>query len=71
MACKKLYSGEPAKERSLEEIEAIIRENSRLNTPSTYEGLTTAEIAKRNRHLMFGALDEAFPSEAEWSRIVD
>lgn len=59
------------KERSLDEIEAIIRENGRSQTAGTFDGLTSAEIAKRNRRVMFGANDEAFPSEEEWSRIVD
>jgi hypothetical protein len=33
--------------------------------------LTTAEIADRNRRLMFGDNDEAFPSADEWRRITD
>jgi hypothetical protein len=59
------------KERSLEEVRAIILENGRCNAPSPYQGLTSSEIAHYNRRLMFGANDEAFPSQEEWSRIVD
>jgi len=32
---------------------------------------TSAEIGKRNRRLMFGDNDEAFPSADEWRRITD
>jgi hypothetical protein len=35
------------------------------------ETLSSAEIGRRNRALMFGENDEAFPSQEEWSRIVD
>jgi uncharacterized protein (DUF2252 family) len=33
--------------------------------------LTSAEIGERNRRLMFGDNDEAFPSREEWRRITD
>ena len=36
-----------------------------------YDGLTSSEIGTYSRFLMFGENDEAFPSEEEWSMIVD
>jgi hypothetical protein len=36
-----------------------------------YRDMTTEEIAERNRVLMFGENWEAFPSDEEWSMIVD
>ena len=36
-----------------------------------YDGLTSSEIGTYNRFLMSGENDEAFPSEEEWSMIVD
>jgi hypothetical protein len=36
-----------------------------------YDGMTSSEIGDYNRYLMFGADDEAFPSQREWSMIVD
>ena len=32
---------------------------------------TSSEIGERNRRLMFGENEEAFPGDAEWSMIVD
>lgn len=58
-------------DRSLDEIRAIIAKNSNDPTRSTFEGLTTSEIASYNRRMMFGANDEAFPTQEEWSRIVN
>jgi|Cruoilmetagenom7_1024161.scaffolds.fasta_scaffold09569_11 hypothetical protein len=56
--------------RALEEIRDIIDANNAAGR-ATFEGLTSAEIGRRNRALMFGDNDEAFPSEAEWSAWVD
>ena len=36
-----------------------------------YAGMTSSEIGDYNRFLMFGEDDEAFPSQEEWSMIVD
>lgn len=58
-------------DRSMDEIRAIIAANSADPTKGTFEGLTSSEIAARNRLVMFGPNDEAFPSQEEWSRIVD
>ena len=64
-----IYQPSP-KPRSPEEVEAIIATNNAAGRGS-FEGLMTAEISERNRRLMFGEHDEAFPSQEEWSRIVD
>jgi hypothetical protein len=37
----------------------------------SYEGFTSDEHAALSRHTMFGDDDIAFPSQEEWSRIVD
>ena len=58
-------------DRSLAEIESAILENSKDQKKGTFDGLRSSEIAARSRHLMFGDNDEAFPSQEEWSRIVD
>lgn len=57
-------------ERTLDEIKAIIRSNNQEDR-STFAGLTSAEIGRCNRALMFGEHDEAFPDEETWSSIVD
>ena len=52
-------------------------EESYMNAETVAEGaaalkaLSSAEIGRRNRALMFGENDEAFPSDDEWSSIVD
>jgi hypothetical protein len=58
------------KQRTSNEVEDIIAANHQARRYS-FEGLTTAEIAERSRRIMFGDNDEAFPSQEEWSRIVD
>jgi len=55
---------------TLEHIKAVIAEN-RKSGRSTYQGLDSSEIGEYNRALMFGDNDEAFPSQEEWSNIVD
>lgn len=60
-----------APSRSPEEVVVIIKSNSMDPARATYAGLTTDEIATYSRRLMFGANAEAFPSEREWSRIVN
>lgn len=55
---------------NLNEIKEKIKVNHKKGLP-TYNGLSTSEISEYNRVLMFGENDEAFPSEMEWSRIVD
>lgn len=54
----------------LPRIKAIIAHN-RAEGRETYAGLDSSEIGTYNRALMFGENDEAFPSQEEWSRIVD
>jgi hypothetical protein len=56
--------------KTLTEIKAIIQAN-RQSDAETYAGLDSAEIGKYNGRLMFGDDDQAFPSESEWSQIVD
>lgn len=58
-------------DRSMAEIKAIIQANSADPTRGTFDGLRSSEIAARNRLVMFGENDAAFPSQEEWSRIVD
>lgn len=53
--------------RRIQNIIEINREAGR----EPYTGLGSAEIGRHNRAIMFGNNDEAFPSEAEWSRVVD
>jgi hypothetical protein len=60
-----------AYKRSYEELKASYLKNAQDPEKSTYHGWTTAEIASYNRRIMFGENDEAFPSQEEWSRIVD
>lgn len=60
-----------APDRSLEDIKAVILANGQDPTKGTYAGLRSSEIAAYNRRLMFGENDEAFPSQEEWSKIVD
>lgn len=46
-------------------------EDNRAAGRESYAGLSSSQIGRYNRALMFGDNDEAFPSEAEWSRTVD
>jgi len=57
-------------DRSTAEVSAIIAANN-ASRRGTFDGLRTSEISEYNRRLMFGENDEAFPSQEEWSRIVD
>ncbi len=57
-------------DRSPEVVSDIIDANNAARRGS-YEGLKTSEIAEHSRRLMFGENNEAFPSQEEWSRIVD
>ena len=57
-------------ERSYEQISEIIDSN-RAAGRDCFEGLRSSEIGEYNRRIMFGANYEAFPSQEEWSRIVD
>jgi hypothetical protein len=59
-----------AADRSIQEICAIVDAN-RANRRGSYDGLLSHDIGNYSRHLMFGDNDEAFPTQAEWSRIVD
>jgi hypothetical protein len=57
--------------RTHDELAALYSLNAQSPDRGTFEGFTSAEIAAWHRRLMFGENDEAFPSEAEWSAIVD
>lgn len=57
--------------RTHEELRAQYISNAQNQTKSTFEGFSTDEIAAWHRRAMFGENDEAFPSEEEWSAIVD
>jgi len=52
------------------EIETIMQANRDAEREDGH-GLTSAEIGQRNRAIMFGENDEAFPGAAEWARICD
>lgn len=56
--------------RSREACRGIVAAN-RAAGREDYAGLTSAEIGDLNRAIMFGENDEAFPSQAEWSSVVD
>ncbi len=56
--------------KTLNQIKEIIQLN-RQTGAYIFEGLTSSEIGRYSGHLMFGDNDEAFPSESEWSMIVD
>lgn len=46
-------------------------EINRMAGREPYDGLTSAEIGRYNRALMFGDNYEAFPDYDEWASIVD
>lgn len=54
----------------IKEIIATNRENREAGA-YTYDNLDSSEIGKYNGWLMHGDDDEAFPSQSEWSMIVD
>ena len=56
--------------KTLEQILWVIETNRKLGK-HIYAGLSSAEIGVYSRFQMFGEDDEAFPSEEEWSSIVD
>ena len=67
--------GEPVCDRchrhaELARIRGIVDANREAGR-EMFAGLTSAEIGERNRAIMFGDDDEAFPSDAEWSAWVD
>jgi len=55
---------------TIEEIKKQISENEAAGVQS-FTGLTSSDIGKYSRMNMFGENYEAFPSQAEWSRITD
>jgi len=55
---------------TLQEIKNKVREN-KMSGRSSFEGLDSSDISEYNRAMMFGDNDEAFPSQKEWSWIVD
>jgi hypothetical protein len=57
--------------RTHDELRALRLANAQDASKGTFDGFTSEEIAAYNRRMMFGENDEAFPSAAEWSRIVD
>lgn len=58
------------KKANLARIRGVIAENRQMGH-ETYKGLASWEIGLYNGALMFGDDDEAFPSQDEWSSIVD
>lgn len=56
--------------KTIEEIKSVIRSNQQ-NGRSSYYGLESAEIGAYNRYVMYGENDKAFPSQSQYSRIVD
>ena len=58
-------------DRPIAEIKAVIAANAADPTKGSFDGLRSSEIAEYNRVLMFGENDEAFPSQEDWSHIVD
>ncbi len=59
-----------AKADRLARIRKIIAENREAGR-DTYAGLQSHEVGEHSRAIMFGENDENFPSQDEWSRIVD
>jgi len=57
-------------DRSLAEIKAIMAENRKAGRREE-DGLTSSEIGRQSRAIMFGENDEAFPDADTWSSIVD
>jgi hypothetical protein len=58
------------REQTLQTIINAVREN-KLAGKYSFDGLDSSEIGAYHRYLMFGANDEAFPSQEEWAAIVD
>ena len=56
--------------KTLAQIKNIIAANRQAGN-YTYENLDSSEIGQYNGWLMHGDNDEAFPSQEEWSMIVD
>lgn len=56
--------------QNLKLLRAHVAANEAEGRPSN-EGLASHEIGTLNRASMFGDEGEAFPTEQEWSRIVD
>ena len=56
--------------KTLTQIKNIIAANRKAGS-YTYENLDSSEIGQYNNWLMHGNNDEAFPSQEEWSMIVD
>lgn len=57
--------------RTRDEVKAVILANAANPEAGTFDGLESSEIAEWHRVMMFGENDEAFPSQEEWSCIVD
>ncbi len=62
--------GAPDRKSRLEQIRGTVLANKQAGRGS-FDGMESSEIAEYNRAIMFGDNDEAFPSQEEWSRIVD
>jgi hypothetical protein len=61
---------QPAAPRSHAELKAAYLAGAVAGRP-VFDGWSTEEIAAWSRRVMFGENDEAFPGQAEWSRVVD
>jgi hypothetical protein len=57
--------------RTYEQLRALYIANAQDPSKHTFDGFATEEIAEWHRRMMFGENDEAFPSQEEWSAIVD
>ncbi len=58
------------KKLTLARIREVVKANREAGR-ETFAGLESWEIGMYNGAIMFGDNDEAFPSQEEWSRIVD
>lgn len=54
----------------IKQLLKLRQENLNSGLPA-FEGMDSSEIGSINRYFMFGEKDEAFPSQEEWSCIVD
>lgn len=57
-------------DRDLARIRAVVKANRNAGR-EPFHGLSSAEIGRYNRAVMFGDDDEAFPEPEEWSAWVD
>ena len=56
--------------KTLIQIKKVIADNREAGN-YLFDNLESCEIGKYNAWLMFGDDDEAFPSQSDWSQIID